>query len=57
LFEKYGDKRDYRKIDIYLNGKYDSSTNWASSLKQAKEKYLEKNKDVDASSVKTEYSK
>lgn len=34
----YGDKRDYKKIDVYHNGKYKHSTNWAKSLKEAKER-------------------
>lgn len=35
---KYGDKRDYPKIDVYVNGVYKHSTNWARNLKEAKEK-------------------
>jgi hypothetical protein len=31
----YGDKRNYRKIDIYINGRYDSSTTWAKTLDEA----------------------
>lgn len=49
--ESYGDKRDYRKIDIYIKGKYHSSTTWSKTLKEAKDKFVEKYKvsstDVD----------
>lgn len=37
----YGDKRDYKKIDIYLNGVYKCSTTWAKSLTVAKVKFME----------------
>lgn len=40
---KYGDKRDYRKIDIIVNGSYKCSTTWARTLKEAKERWLEEN--------------
>lgn len=39
----YGDKRDYRKIDIYVardgHYKYVASTTWAKTLKEAKARY------------------
>lgn len=55
--DNYGNKRDHRKIDIYVDGKYEASTNWAKNLKIAKEKYLEKEgKDMDASKVVTRYA-
>jgi len=53
----YGDKRDHRKIDILVDGKYKSSTTWANSCKEAKEKYLEENPSIDAYSVRCEFSK
>lgn len=31
----YSEKRDYRKIDIFLDGKYQCSTNWAESCREA----------------------
>jgi hypothetical protein len=42
---KYGDKRDYRKIDIYTRNTkgvavYECSTTWAKTCKQAKENFL-----------------
>jgi len=52
-----GDKKDYKKIDIYVDGKYKSSTNWAKSCAEAKTRYLEKNKDIVPSSVRCNYSK
>ena len=39
----YGDKRDYAKIEIYVDGEYFRTTTWAKSLKVAKEKFLESN--------------
>lgn len=36
---KYGDKKDYPKIDIYLNGVYTSSTTWARNIKEAINRY------------------
>lgn len=39
---KYGDKRDYPKIDIYGPQGYLCSTTWARSGKEAKERYAEK---------------
>lgn len=38
---RYGDKRNYRKIDIFVNGKYECSTTWSRTCKEAVEKYLE----------------
>ena len=38
---KYGEKRDYRKIDIFLNGEYQCSTTWARTLKEAKKRFIE----------------
>jgi len=32
--------KEYRKIDIYVNGKYVASTKWAKSLKEAKTKFI-----------------
>lgn len=53
---KYGDKRDYPKIDLYLNGKYVCSTNWSKTLKDAKQVYADKTK-VNPKAIKAEYSK
>ena len=45
LIEAYGDKRDYKKIDIYVDGKYEVSTTWAKNCKEAIEKYKAENPD------------
>lgn len=37
---KYGDKRDYPKIELYRNGVYWRSTTWAKTCKEAKEKLV-----------------
>jgi hypothetical protein len=54
---KYGDKRDYPKIDIYVDGKYVGSTTWSNSCREAKEKYLSHRSFTNAESVQTYYSK
>ncbi len=36
----YGDKRDYPKIDLYINGVYWRSTTWAKTCKEAKERRI-----------------
>ena len=38
----YGDKTNYPKIDIYVDNKYECSTTWAKSCKEAKEKFIDK---------------
>ena len=37
----YGDKRNYRKIDLFYNGAYICSTTWARTCKEAKAVLLE----------------
>jgi len=37
----YGDKRDYNKIDIYVDGQYEFSTTWAKDTIEAKLKASE----------------
>lgn len=32
----YGNKRNYKKIDVFCDGKYQGSTTWAKNLKVAK---------------------
>jgi len=53
----FGDKRDYPKIDIIVNGEYKVTTTWSKTLKEAKDKYLEKNPDVAPESVKCFFQK
>ena len=42
----YGDKRNYRKIDIIVGGQYCCSTTWAKSLREAVEKFQQANPEV-----------
>lgn len=35
----YGDRRDFRKINIYVNGVYKASTTWARTCREAAERY------------------
>lgn len=52
----YGDRRDYGKIDVFINGKYRCTTPWASTLREAKEKYLEANPEVVPEVVEVRYA-
>jgi len=46
---KYGDKRDYPAIDIYVWGRYECTTTWARTLRIAKAAFFEKsNVHIDA---------
>lgn len=38
--EAYGDKRDYKKHHIYVNGRYIATTTWARNAKEAEKKFL-----------------
>ena len=38
--EAYGDKRDYKKHHIYVNGRYVATTTWARNAKEAEKKFL-----------------
>jgi hypothetical protein len=57
----YGDKRNYRKIDIFINGKYECSTTWANTCKEARVRYIEEHKHAifmaKVSSVKAHFAK
>lgn len=53
---KYGDKRDYRKIDIYFEGRYICSTTWSKDCKEAKDKFVELYPQYDSLSIKCFYS-
>lgn len=48
----YGDKRDYKPIEIYHNGNYVCTTTWSKTLKQAKEKFIESHGIVNSNDVK-----
>ncbi len=53
----YGNKRDYRKIDVFRHGVYVCSTTWAKSCKEAKHYWLHKNPLIDSKTVTARYSK
>ena len=38
----YGDKTDYPKIDVFVDGKYAISTTWVPTCREAVERYLER---------------
>jgi hypothetical protein len=52
----YGNKRDYRKIDLIVAGAYRCSTTWARTLKEAVEKFREANPDEALSTVYAVYA-
>jgi len=37
----YGQKRNYRKIDLFLHGEYICTTTWARTLTEAREAFLQ----------------
>lgn len=47
----YGNKRDYPKIDIFVDGNYVATTTWARTNKEAVEQYIAKNPGADARKV------
>ena len=53
----HGDKRDYPKIDIYVNGQYACSTTWAKTLKEAIQKYMNTKGFIPRNKIKAKYSK
>lgn len=54
--QKYGDKRDYRKIDIYVKGRYVCTTTWSKTCKEARARYsLVYN--IPSSDIKTRFAK
>ena len=55
LSPNYGDKRDYRKIDIFVYGQYVCSTTWARTCREAIAKYMERNPGHEAASIKARY--
>jgi hypothetical protein len=42
----YGDKRDYPKIEIFVNGVYKATTTWAKTVEEALTRYKEANPEV-----------
>jgi len=53
--EAYGDKRDHKKINIFVNGTYHSSTSWAATHKEAKQKFLEKYPEHKEKKIQTQF--
>jgi hypothetical protein len=53
----YGDKRNFPKIEIFVDGEYKATTTWAKTCKEAKEKFLEQNPNISASQVKCSFKK
>lgn len=53
----YGDKRDYPKIDLYVNGIYRASTTWAKTCKEAVARYEEANPQLCRDTVTAYFAK
>ena len=53
----YGNKRDYRKIDLYRHGVYVCSTTWAKTCKEAKYYWLNKHPLIDSKTVTARFAK
>jgi len=45
----YGDKRDYKKIDILWYGKYECSTTWFKTCKEAKQAWIKEQGNIKPS--------
>ena len=52
----YGDRRDFGRIDVYVGGKYRCTTTWASSLKEAKDRFLEHHPEEIPETVEVQYA-
>ena len=52
---EYGNKRDYKKIEIFHKGKYVATTSWAKTAKEAKERYLRAHPEHHASDIMTDF--
>ena len=55
LRDDYGDKRNYRKIDVYVDGIYRGSTTWAKNHFEAKLVYMIKNELSTSDKITTRY--
>lgn len=53
----YGQKRDYPKIDLYVDGVYYGSTNWARTLETAIHALLSKAVMTAKTRIMAEYAK
>lgn len=56
LRSDYGDKKDYRKIDIFWRGTYKASTTWAKDLREARHAFSIKHKNLAISEIVTKYA-
>ena len=45
---EYGDKRDYKKIDIYVDGVYKCSTTWSRTCTDAIARYYDRHPELTA---------
>jgi len=65
---EYGNKKDYKKIDIFTKRKftpkgmiaiwqYECSTTWSKTCKQAKEMFLKRHNYLDKTQIKALFSK
>ena len=55
---KYGDKRDYKKIDIYVDGVYKCSTTWSKTCTDAIDRYYDRHPELTVhSKVVAHFSK
>jgi hypothetical protein len=52
----YGDRRDFGRIDVYVAGKYRFTTSAATTLSEAKEKFLKAHPEEACELVETAYS-
>jgi hypothetical protein len=52
----YGDRRDFGRIDVYVAGKYRFTTTGATTLSEAKEKFLRSHPEESRELVETVYS-
>jgi len=52
----YGNKRDFKKIDIFYDGVYVGSTTWAKNPKEAKAAWMIKNLVASPKLVKCQYA-
>lgn len=60
---KYGNKRDYKKIDLFTKGKgicnqwvYYATTTWAKTCKEAKQRFITEHQ-LDSTQVKAKFQK
>lgn len=53
----YGDKRNFPRIEIFLNGVYQCTTTWSKTLKEAKQKFTEKYPEEDGQRITCNFIK